>query len=245
VLGRYNEFLQSNVAQSKKEYAQLGLFNVQDLLTELNVVFDKINTEAIENFVALSASNTPLGEVFQKHFPGIEQSISDIMLNGLVEGLNPRQIARNMTQASNIAQRKAEIIARTELLRAYRIANNEAYKASGVVEKYRRLAAKSNRTCIACIAQDGKIFDISEPLYDHPNGRCTSEPIISGRPELNSRELARDWLRKLPSQRQLLILGKSRYEMLRKGEIDWDSLVDVTENKTWGKSLTPKALKDL
>ena len=86
------------------------------------------------------------------------------------------------------ALKRAEKIARTEVLRASNFATDEAYKQSGIVKGKEWLTALDERVCPICEPLDGKktskkgLFSTSvgEVPYPpaHPNCRCTLIPVI-------------------------------------------------------------------
>jgi hypothetical protein len=147
---------------------------------------------------------------------------------------------RGMAQGLN----RALVIARTEQMRVYHQSAQQQYAASGVVYGHRRLAAHDDRTCPACLAADGELLDVNKPLYDHPNGRCTSIPLVDGLPAVQF-ETGQDWLRKQDAETQRRILGRGRYDAWRAGRFELDELAVTTSDETWGKSLNVAPLKDL
>lgn len=99
---------------------------------------------------------------------------------------------------------RAEMIARTESLKASNAATVEAYRQSGVVEAKEWLAERDSRCCLFCLALDGKVIGLNKNYFDkgdtytvdgstmkfdftnvgeppaHPACRCTTIPVIVG-----------------------------------------------------------------
>jgi len=77
------------------------------------------------------------------------------------------------------AQQRATLIARTETLRAHNEGRKVFYRQVGVT-KVRWLIADDGRTCPACRALNGKVFNIDEvdgpPL--HPACRCVASSVV-------------------------------------------------------------------
>lgn len=123
--------------------------------------------------------------------------ISSILSQGLIDGLNPRQIARNMRKTVLgptlgitdklgrfiPAARRAETLARTEIIRAHHTGMMQEYKNWGVVGvrvMAEWVTAQDDRVCEDCADMEGKIFTIEAieariPL--HPNCRCVAIPV--------------------------------------------------------------------
>ena len=149
----------------------------------VSIGFDNLDIAAVEEMAGLLADGSPVRDVLARRFPDNWEQAEDALLQGIAKGWNPRKVAAAMTSRLGGALSDAARIARTEQLRAYREASRNAYVESGVVEQYKRLATHDTRTCIACIVLDGRIYPTSEPLSDHPNGRCSMVPIVKNRPE--------------------------------------------------------------
>lgn len=125
--------------------------------------------------------------------------------------------------------------ARTEPLRAYREASLGQYRQSGVVAGYLRLAAKSDRTCPACLFMDGEWFPLSVPFAEHVQGRCTPVPALDPN-QAASWRTGQVWFAELDVQRQRAILGKKLHDLWRKGEIGLADVPRLHEDATWGNS---------
>jgi len=125
----------------------------------------------------------------------MEQQISRILAQGMIDGDGPRVLARKLIGGVNghkaaelgitdtlgrfiPAQRRAEIMARTEIIRAHAQAELQEFQnwaIEGVVVKAEMMTAGDNRVCPQCSALEGEIFTIEEaqniiPL--HPSCRC-------------------------------------------------------------------------
>jgi SPP1 gp7 family putative phage head morphogenesis protein len=86
------------------------------------------------------------------------------------------------------AQRRAEMLARTEIIRAHHLATIQEYRNWGVLGIYVKgewKTAGDDRVCSQCASLEGNIYTLDEiesmiPL--HPNCRCIALPYIE---ELN------------------------------------------------------------
>ncbi len=82
------------------------------------------------------------------------------------------------------ANRRANMIARTESIRMANKGALENYKSAGY-SKVRWVAAMSDRTCPICAPLNGQVFDINNthPYPAHVNCRCTFIPVIEEKHE--------------------------------------------------------------
>jgi SPP1 gp7 family putative phage head morphogenesis protein len=131
--------------------------------------------------------------------------VRSTLLEGLRDGINPKEMARNLTDEIESLQRtQAETLARTETIHAYTESSLDRYREAGVdaVTQVEFRDADDARVCPICAAIDGKVTPMSaidtatftfEPSEDqpdslggeysvkspvHPNCRCVHLPVI-------------------------------------------------------------------
>lgn len=127
--------------------------------------------------------------------------ISRILSQGLIDGDGPVLLARKIAstiKSSNLgelgikdslgrfipAARRAELIARTETIRAHHLATIQEYRNWGlldIVVKGEFWTAGDDRVCSKCASLHGKIFTLDEiePMIPvHPLCRCIALPYI-------------------------------------------------------------------
>jgi SPP1 gp7 family putative phage head morphogenesis protein len=233
------------LSQQQQQYVQLGLFDAGQALETAGVTsgFHRLPVDAVNVAIGLAGDGSPLQQLLAATWPEAVDGLTQQLIDGVALGHNPARIARAMSRATGASLDRMLTVARTETLRVYRQSTLDQYRASGVVTGHRRLAAKDRRTCAACMAADGEVLAMDEVLYDHPRGRCTSEPIIDG--VASQRQLARDWFRDQPAEVQISTLGPGRYRAWQTGRFDLDALATVRDNPTWGRSLAPTPLEKL
>jgi len=211
----------------------------------IGITFDRLSVEATENIVAIARAGQPLQNLLELNYPTAVNAISDRLIAGVALGVNPRDVARDiMKNQLSQAYRHTVLVARDQHLRAYRTATQQAYQSSGVVRRYRRLAAKNSRTCLACLALDGEIFDLNELMPLHPQDRCTMLPILAEFSPVNFQTGAA-WFKRQPAAFQRKALGPGRYKLWQNGGFTFKQLVTVKPNETWGPSAAVTSLRDL
>jgi SPP1 gp7 family putative phage head morphogenesis protein len=126
--------------------------------------------------------------------------LSRLLARGLAEGQNPNVIARWLTKAISgpvggelaitdtlgrfiPAQRRAKMIARTEIIRSHAWGTLQEFKNFGVVGvqvKAELVTAQDNRVCPDCEALEGEIFEIDKAwgiIPVHVFCRCAFLPV--------------------------------------------------------------------
>jgi SPP1 gp7 family putative phage head morphogenesis protein len=209
----------------------------------LAFAFDKLNVDAINMLFGFAADGSPLKSLLTKSYGEAANAIIQALATGIAKGLNPIKVAGLMADAFGIGLQRALTLARTEQLRAYRMAALDQYRSSGVVNQYKRLAKKDDKTCLGCLFADGETFNNEDDFSEHPNGRCVIIPVVNG-VDAPTWETGKEWFLKLNEDRQRSILGDARFDAWKSGT----PLEDMSMLKTdavWGGSFVPTPLKIL
>jgi SPP1 gp7 family putative phage head morphogenesis protein len=129
----------------------------------------------------------------------MDQQISRVLAQAMAEGRNPREIARLLVRTISgpvgdlgitdtlgrfiPAQRRAQILARTEIIRAHHIATINEYRnwgIAGVTVKAEWITAEDERVCEECAPLQNQIFSLDEiesMIPYHPQCRCVAIPV--------------------------------------------------------------------
>lgn len=99
----------------------------------------------------------------------------DRLLNrGIVQGKNPRELARNLREKFNTSVYNSERLLRTEMARTQTDVQQDSFEQAGF-EEYEYIAQMDDRTSEICEETDGKIFKVKDmepgtnapPLHPH------------------------------------------------------------------------------
>ncbi|MBF6592801.1 MAG: hypothetical protein IVW57_19995, partial [Ktedonobacterales bacterium] len=186
--------------------------------------------------------------------------------SGLVQGKNPRAVARDIAQAADVPLNQALNIARTEELTAYRTAAILNYQDnSDVLDGWVWSADLSTNTCGLCLSLNGSVHGLDEFLDSHNNCRCSPIPLTKGWQDILSEndismedidlsdlpdtnapiENGADWFARQTPEVQTKILGPSKAALYQTGQIKLADIVGHTYSQTWGAGLREKSLSDL
>ena len=112
--------------------------------------------------------------------------MSRVLTDGLVEGKHPTAIARDLAAEVDIGRGRAELIARTEIIRAHAEGQLDAMESLGVEEvgvAAEWSTSNDNAVCEECEPLEGVILSIEEAhnmLPRHPGCRCSWYPANLG-----------------------------------------------------------------
>lgn len=185
-------------------------------------------------------------------------AVMDQLITGAARGQNPRIVARQMLEqvqgAFNGGLARALNISRTELMDGHRAAAMAAQNVhSDVLEGWQWLAKLSQRTCPACWSLHGSMHALDETGPDgHQQCRCSRAPVTRSwaslgikAPEPSSVVLdGRTTFNRLPEKRQLEIMGPTRLQGLRSGQVDWDELAELRRNTGWRSAQYARPVSD-
>lgn len=113
--------------------------------------------------------------------------ISRALTSGLVQGKNPKAIARDMVnEVDGIPLNRARMIARTEIIRAHAEGQLDALEKLGVEQvgvQVEWLTAEDDLVCPECEELGGTTYEIDDAhdlIPAHPNCRCCFTPANVG-----------------------------------------------------------------
>jgi SPP1 gp7 family putative phage head morphogenesis protein len=181
------------------------------------------------------------------------------LIEGIIVGDNPNDVARDMVGrvegAFNGGLTRAQIIARTEMLDAYRAASAYIHRANAdLVTAWQWYARLDKRTCVACWSRHGRVYAVTEPgPDDHPRGRCTRLPKLASWKELGITAPeppsvlpnGETTFNKLSRADQLQVFGPGRLDLYRSGQVTWDQLATWRDTPQWRRSNQTTTVRDL
>ena len=191
-IGRWTKAATGNLTQAQERAFKLGQRGARSITTaglpngitmqnmaNLGLGWNDLPEDAFVNFVGVSADGKPLGRLFEELGPQSSKKIRDRIGTGIALGKGSIATAKMVQTEAGMPLARVLLITRTETGRAFSEATRYSYENnSQIVKGYKRLAAKTSRTCAACIALDGELYPLDEPLNEHPNGRCTMIPHV-------------------------------------------------------------------
>lgn len=218
--------------------------------------WNKLQSEAAEAFVGFAGDGSPLAKVFRKIGPDTAADMEAVLFKGIGLGKNPLATGRELRQAASLSSLRAQTIARTETIRAYRETQHLTLNENtDVLEGWVWTASKSMRTCAACLAMDGTFHRTEERMKGHPNCRCVAVPLTKGIDEVTGRkglgetrvelgETGTEWFKKQDAETQNFVLGPRGGVEYRKGNVKLENFVAKIRDPEWGDFFTRGTLRD-
>lgn len=108
----------------------------------------------------------------------LRSDIDKLLQVGLIQGKNPRVLARELRKRHNVSRSDAERLMRTELARVQVEAQLQVFRENEI-EQYEYVACYKSCACNACKGLDGKHFNVKDSMAGenappmHPNCHCS------------------------------------------------------------------------
>lgn len=194
---RYNVTMQINRLEYLKELMRLEIVALYDL--EQHYFLSKLNQDALEEYkrqMAITGHFVPTnkldihslvnqsfkGATFSERIWGMQQkqlinTLENELIRGVSQGVNPKELARNLRKVIESDVANSERLLRTESSRVMTEVQKDMHIRNGY-EYYEYIAEPT--ACPVCAELDGEIFRVDEmeigvnaaPI--HPNCRCST-----------------------------------------------------------------------
>lgn len=217
-----------------------------DLIAGPGQIGSLMNPRTVENAVGMMGNGSPIVTYYQtKLAPAVVDAIRSEIVKAAATGTDFRTIARRLEAAGDITRQRALATARTEVNRVRRETTRQFFAENkDVIIGWEWVSAKSSRTCPACLALDGTIYDTDQMFPQHVNCRCTMIAVIDGitRPK---RTLGSDWFAAQSDDVKEEILGKDAFASYGRGEVELKDFVGWKNSKEFGRSIYTKPLSSV
>lgn len=245
-LDRYAQQTQAIATASQRAAVQMSLAQASSMLApvsggsggalaELVSGWAQLPNDSIIRMVGALQQGTPLTRSLDRYGPDAVERITETLVRGLALGQGADETARQLRSSVNITRASAESLVRTSTMHASRGAMIAAYQESGVVEQWRWIAAKSERTCASCLSKHNKTFDLDVPMTSHRSCRCVAVAVLPGEADDNGEETGEQWLKKQPVDVQEKCLGRQGAADFRAGNVRLDDFSKEVIDPVYGR----------
>ena len=185
-----------HVTDGQQQAVQAGATDAQTLIrtalqphigaTTADALVRHPNSDVLHAFIGRSqTTGKPLADLLATMDDATAQRVTKMLYAALATGAHPDTAANMLTQATGMAQRRALVVARTEIMGAYRSASLTTYRANvDVCDGWTWMAAQG--ACDICAALDGTLHPLSEDMESHPNCRCCPAPHVKSADDLSA-----------------------------------------------------------
>lgn len=141
------------------------------------------NAKMAEAIVNASFKNATFSERIWTHQDLLRAELEKLLRTGLIQGRNPRELARQIRKAFNTSIFNSERLMRTELARVQTEAQKQSYIRNGF-DQYTYITCGDGKVCGECRPRNGKHYDVDDMMPGdnappmHPCCRCSTAAYI-------------------------------------------------------------------
>jgi SPP1 gp7 family putative phage head morphogenesis protein len=189
--------------------------------------------------------------MLQSHAKAGAKAAADRLVTAVALGENPRKIAGAIRADLQTETWKALRIARTEIIRAHTAgAIGQMRQHADITPSYEWNARGD--ACLACQANHGRVFPISDVPARHPNCRCVMLPVVidptTGKPLSQPIETGQDRIDRMSMDDAADLYGQRRAELLKapgKARVPLADMQTIRPSEVWGDTVAIVPLRDL
>lgn len=141
------------------------------------------NAKMAEAIVNASFKNATFSERIWTHQDLLRAELEKLLRTGLIQGRNPRELARQIRKVFNTSVFNSERLLRTELARVQTEAQKQSYIRNGF-DQYTYISSGDFKVCALCKPLNGRHFDVEKMMPGdnappmHPLCRCSTAAYI-------------------------------------------------------------------
>jgi len=140
------------------------------------------NERSLRTIVNASFLNATWSDRLWDNQDALRQELDRLLNRGIVQGINPRQLARELRENFDSSIYNSERLLRSELGRLQIQVQEDSYKQADI-SQYEIIVEPDG--CDYCQSFDGKVFNVEDmevsvnaPIF-HPNCRCSTSAYVS------------------------------------------------------------------
>lgn len=216
-----SKIIKKNIEKSSNlaNNVQLDFFMQINNKYELNLgntfssMFSKIPKDAMNEILFGTAykDRKGLSERIWQYTKRFDKDIDYIIAEGIANKKSTYEIAKDLEKyvdpnakkdwdwqkvypnSSKKVDYNAQRLARTAINHAFQQAQKRSCEKNPYVEGIQWISSNTHRTCELCNSRNGQIYKVNDVPLDHPNGMCTTVPVIPMSLESIGTEL-RNWV---------------------------------------------------
>lgn len=238
----------SNNALESGQAAALRQATAQvDKVTALEVadIWNTPSPQAIANLADIV--DNPVWRANQNKFSAkAADMMSDTILSLVAQGKSSRFIARQLSNSATMPYAWALNTVRTAQVYSYRAASHYSYANNArILDGWIWSSSLDSVTCISCISQHGKMYDVTQTLNDHHRGRCTPLPVVKGTKWRDNFVSGETWYYQQNEEtRRAQVNNNKLFDAIESGEVPFNKLSVPYQDSVFGEMLRQTTYKE-
>ena len=147
-----------------------------DLAAQLSASVSSSQVSVSVPVEAVTAAARQARGYLERHGRTFATTSAEVLAQGIAEGRPTDEITQDLKRRLNVTKSRAEVIVRTESLRAHNEASRNYYTQNGI-DLVMYFATSDDRSCPYCTAHAGNVFKRNAiTVPPHPRCRCYLAP---------------------------------------------------------------------
>ncbi len=197
--------------------------------------------EAIRGLIGRAFEGKSLQTVFKRMKQPVADRARIELIEGFALGESNAQIAKRISDVTDLGRYRALTISRTEQNMAFKSATLDFYREAEI-DKWVWVSSLDNRVCITCLFLHGKIFKTNKKVFSHPNDRCTLVPLLPNQKPIKT---GVEIFNSLEKGVQKELIGNKRFELFENGTHKLSDFVGKKQSDEFGEIHFIKPIADL
>ncbi len=210
-----------------------------------------LNRASLQAVLAQVQERSAVTAMLRSHSQTGATAAADRLVTAVALGENPRKIAAAIRSDLQTEAWKALRIARTEVIRAHTAGAIGQMRQTPTITPSYEWSARGD-SCIACLANHGKVFSVDTVPARHPNCRCVMLPVVidptTGKPLSQPIETGQDVIDRMSMEDAAARFGARRAELLKApggARVPLADMQMIRTSETWGDTVGITPLRDL
>ena len=228
---------------SRAQSRMIG-FTADSLKTYLPRIASSIfepDKEALQILIGRTQTGESLQKFFVKMKPDIATRAKNALVEGFRDGSGANEIAKRITNVTDVGRYNALRISRTETNSAFKSATLDFYQGAKI-GRWIWVSSLDTRVCPTCFLLHGRIFKTNKKISTHPNDRCTLVPLLDKQPPIKT---GIEIFKTLEKGVQKQLIGAARFELYENGTHNLENFIGSRKSKEYGTIYSIKNLSDL
>ena len=244
-LKKYAAYTELEIRAETRAAADLAAKQSQAYMAQFGLTMaQRVPTDALINMLGFLSEDSPLWKRLTLYSAEHTMRLANALTEGIAFGYNPAKVAKTFERIMGGGLTDAMRMTRTSMLYAHREASRAQYIANAdIIDGWTWWSSRDASTCMACLANHGKLFPNTERLNGHYNCRCVSIPHVKiwSEPEQTGEE----WFSTLSEAQQKEMMGAQTWEAWKGGAFKFDEFATHRHDDIYGDMLAKTPLWEL
>jgi SPP1 gp7 family putative phage head morphogenesis protein len=230
---KYAAYTEIEIRTGTRAAAELALKQSQAYLAQFGLAMpQRIPVDAVINMLDYLQEDAPLWKRLGYYSKDNTIKLADALAGAVSFGFGVAQVTKIFERIMGGGLTDAMRMTRTAVLHAGREASRAQLIVNrDVVDGWMWWSSKDASTCMACLANHGKVFPNTERLNGHYNCRCVAIPHVK---QSEPEQTGEEWFSTLSEAQQKEMMGAQTWDAWKGGAFKFDEFAGHRHDDVYG-----------